>query len=129
MNKFILRISLVIYIFCFSCTKTKNTLVPTIELISPKENDTLTSEKSEYSIQFKAKDDNGLSEGFISISDTNGIILNSESRKIYGTVYNYSNTFIFGGTANQTKKLTITIKIENKGHDIASKTIPFYIKL
>jgi hypothetical protein len=129
MNKFILRISLVIYIFCFSCTKTKNTLVPTIELISPKENDTLTSEKSEYSIQFKAKDDNGLSEGFISISDTNGIILNSESRKIYGTVYNYSNTFIFGGTANQIKKLTITIKIENKAHDIASKTIPFYIKL
>jgi hypothetical protein len=129
MNKFILRISLVIYIFCFSCTKTKNTLVPTIELISPKENDTLTSEKSEYSIQFKAKDDNGLSEGFISISDTNGIILNSESRKIYGTVYNYSNTFIFGGTANQIKKLMITIKIENKAHDIASKTIPFYIKL
>lgn len=129
MNKFILRISLVIYIFCFSCTKTKNTLVPTIELISPKENDTLTSEKSEYSIQFKAKDDNGLSEGFISISDTNGIILISESRKIYGTVYNYSNTFIFGGTANQIKKLMITIKIENKVHDIASKTIPFYIKL
>ena len=55
MNKFILRISLVIYIFCFSCTKPKDTLSPTIELISPKENDTLSSEKSEYSIQFNSK--------------------------------------------------------------------------
>ncbi len=129
MNKIILTISLVIFIFCFSCTKPKDTLSPTIELNSPKENDTLTSEKSEYSIQFKAKDDIGLSEGFISISDTNGITLSSESKKIYGTVYNYSNTFSFGGTPNQTKKLMITIKIEDEAHNTAYKAIPFYIKL
>ena len=129
MNKIILTLSFVIFIFCFSCTKPKDTLSPTIELISPKENDTLTSEKSEYSIQFKAKDDIGLSEGFISISDTNGITLSSESKKIYGTVYNYSNTFLYGGTSNQTKKLMITIKIDDEAHNTTYKTIPFYIKI
>jgi hypothetical protein len=129
MKKIIFTISLVLFIFCFSCTKQKDTLAPSIELISPKEYDTLTSEKSEYSIQFKAKDNKGLSEEFISISDTNGIILSSEYRKIYGTVYNYSNTFIFGGTPNQIKKIMITIKIEDEARNTAYKAIPFYIKL
>lgn len=129
MNKIIFTLLFGIFIFCFSCTKQVDTLAPTIELISPEENDTLTSLKTDFYIQFKAKDETRLSKESISISDTNGIILSSESRKIYGTVYNYSNTFSFGGTTNQTKKLILTIKIEDEALNTINKVIPFYIKL
>jgi hypothetical protein len=119
----------VCFILLISCRKNKDTTPPTIELISPNENDTLTSSNSDYQIKFNAHDETKLSKENISIKDMNGTILTSENREIYGSDYYYSNTFMFNGTSGQLKKLILSIQIEDNAKNITVKSIPFFVKL
>jgi hypothetical protein len=119
----------VCFILLISCRKNKDTTPPTIELISPNENDTLTSSNSDYQIKFNAHDETKLSKENISIKDMNGTILTSENREIYGRDYYYSNTFMFNGTSGQLKKLILSIQIEDNAKNVTVKSIPFFVKL
>ena len=128
-NKYFYLSLFVCFILFISCRKNRDTIPPTIELISPNENDTLTSSKSDYQIKFNAHDETKLSKENISIKDMSGTILTSENREIYGSDYYYSNTFIFNGTSGQLKKLILSIQIEDKAKNVTVKSIPFFVKL
>lgn len=121
--------SLFILFVLSSCLKNEDLNNPTLTLISPKENDTLTDSQSEYNIQFKASDDVGLKSETLKITDETGKSLTSEKRNIYGTSYSYTNTFVFGGTPGKITKLYLSIEIEDEGSNITNDVIPFYVKL
>lgn len=112
-----------------SCKKSQDKTPPTIEFYTPKENDTLTSINSEYEIKFIAHDETNLSKEYISITDSNGELLSSEERDIFGADYYYSNTFIFNGTKGQLKKLTLHIKVKDKSENTCDKMVIFNVKL
>jgi hypothetical protein len=128
-NKIIYFILSFCFIFFISCQKNKDNIAPTIELISPNENDTLTSTLSDYFIKFIAHDETELAKETISITDINGTVLSKENRIIHGTDYNYTNSFVFSGTKGQFKKLILEIKIEDKVGNNSMKSIPFFVKL
>ncbi len=110
-----------------SCVKDKQP--PVIEIIKPLDNDTLSLINSNFLIQFKATDETDLSKEFLSISDNEGNVLTTESRKIYGTVYNYTNSISFNGTQGKVKNLILTIKIEDSEKNSTTKSILFNVKL
>jgi hypothetical protein len=112
-----------------SCEKNKDNTPPTISFITPNENDTLTSSQTEYTIEFVAKDDHSLLKETLMISDENGKVLTSENRNIYGSTYTYKNTFSFGGTPGQIKKLKLTVIIEDEENNLNEMSIPFFVKL
>jgi hypothetical protein len=128
-NKHFYLSLLVCFISFISCRKNKDTIPPTIELISPNENDTLTSSNSDYQIKFNAHDETELSKENISIKDMSGAILTTENRVLYGSDYYYSNSFLFKGTKGQLKKLILSIQIEDNAKNITVKSIPFFVKL
>jgi hypothetical protein len=128
-NKHFYLSLLVCFISFISCRKNKDTIPPTIELISPNENDTLTSSNSDYQIKFNAHDETELSKENISIKDMSGAILTTENRVLYGSDYYYSNSFLFKGTKGQLKKLILSIQIEDNAKNITIKSIPFFVKL
>ena len=115
--------------FAISCKKNEDKTKPTILLISPKENDTLTDYQSEYNIQFRATDDVGLKSETLKITDDSGKTLSSEKRSIYGTSYSYTNTFVFGGTPGKIIKLYLSVEIEDEASNITDNITPFFIKL
>lgn len=129
MHKFIFLTLLINSCFIISCEKNQDKQAPTLELYSPKENDTLLSFNSEFEIKFKAHDETALSKAFISITDTNGTELTSDLRNIYGTDYYYSNSFLFSGTKGQIKKLNLLFKVSDKSENTTLKKMNFYIKL
>lgn len=110
-----------------SCVKDKQP--PVIEIIKPLDNDTLSLINSNFLIQFKATDETDLSKESLSISDNEGNVLTTESRKIYGTVYNYTNSISFNGTQGKVKNLILTIKIEDSEKNSTTKSILFNVKL
>ena len=112
-----------------SCKKNQDKTIPTIELYTPKENDTLSSTNLEYEIKFNAHDETMLSKEFISIIDADGTVLTSEERDIFGTDYYYSNTFIFNGTKGQLKKLTLHIRVIDKSGNTCEKMVVFNVKI
>ena len=122
-------IYLIFILLILSCSKNKDTTPPTLRLISPKENDTLNAQKSEYNIEFEANDETSLFKEYLKIIDEQGNILTTEERSIYGSNYSYSNTFNFGGTSGKIKKLFLIISIEDSGYNKIEKSIPFSVKL
>ena len=109
------------------CNKVGDTEKPKVSISYPINNDTIPVTESEVIMQFTATDNTALSSLILDITDVNGNSFFADSKEIYGTSYNYKNSFSILIHPSKTKELIMTVHIldENKNESISTST--FYL--
>ena len=117
-------LGVLVILFFTQCSKFEDTEKPIITIQSPLNHDTIPGAVSEVTMQFTATDNKSLSSLILEITDSNGNNNFSDTKSIFGTNYNYKNSFIIAKHSSKYKELIMTVHIidETKHEAIASST-------
>ena len=117
-----------LYICCciilFSCKKAKDIESPKISIKSPSNGGSIASNSNQIPLLFTATDNLALSKITIELADSSSTYY-TESKTIYGTSYNYSNSFTVNtNTSSSIRTLffRVTCWDENNNSDFEEVT-------
>lgn len=116
-----------VVLFFTQCSKFGDTEKPIITINSPLNQDTIPGAASEVIMQFTATDNKSLSSLILEISDSNGNKYFSDTKSIFGTSYNYKNSFSIAKHSSKYKELTMTVHIIDETNNEAISSTTFFI--
>jgi hypothetical protein len=119
---------LFVLVINIQCTKKNaDTIVPSISLVTPKNNDTINGLQSLIPIEFVVTDNYRLDEMEMNIYDSIGKNVAQEKTAIFGTSFHYTNVINFQSSSTKMRELELEIKIKDKSGNSQSSRTKFYI--
>ncbi len=111
---------------CLGCSKLNDSEKPSINILSPKTNDTISGNNSEVFLEFTASDNNKLASLYLEINDENGKNYFADTKTLAGQNYSYKNSFL---VVKNTKLKALVMKVnildEAKNESLSLRT--FYL--
>ena len=109
---------------CLGCSKLNDSEKPSINILSPKTNDTIPANSMEVNLQFTATDNTGLASVRLGIKDANGENYFTDSKEIQGKEYSYKNSFVIISHPSKIKSLIFSIQLtdNNKNESVTNTT-------
>ncbi len=128
MNSLKITLLSIIILLSFSyCNKNKDLTAPKINIISPKNQDTIIATNNEIKIQFIIIDNIGLESSTLSLYNDQSNKLINETKQISGTTFNYENSISISGTKNQLKRLNLKIECQDVNGNKSIQENSFYV--
>lgn len=93
---------------CLGCSKLNDSEKPSINILSPKTNDTIFGNNREVFLEFTASDNNRLASLNLEINDENGKNYFADTKTLAGQNYSYKNSFL---VVKNTKLKALVMKV------------------
>lgn len=115
------------YLLFSSCEKAKDIESPKISIKSPTNGGSIASNSNQIPLLFTATDNLSLSKITIELADSISTLY-TETKTIYGTSYNYSNSFSIGANTSSTSRtLYFRVNCWDENNNSASDEVSFTI--
>jgi hypothetical protein len=112
--------------FSIGCSKLNDSEKPSINILSPKTNDTISGNNSEVFLEFTASDNNKLTLLNLEINDENGKNYFADTKTLTGQNYSYKNSFlVLKNTKFKALVMKVNIQDESKNESLSLRT--FYL--
>ncbi len=106
-----MKLIVIFYLFvtiCLGCSKLNDSEKPSINILSPKTNDTISGNNREVFLEFTASDNNRLASLNLEINDENGKNYFADTKTLAGQNYSYKNSFL---VVKNTKLKALVMKV------------------